>query len=166
MPMVISHAGHFRIPGSATYNVVLLKEQIAETGRLVLQRLRQDNRMAFSNQGHAHHGGNRWRQLRPSTIAVKRGDSRILIRTGAMRRRQSTLGKFRLSGKTVTWVFNSVNNSPYSHFHQAGFVHAKAGLVRPRPPVMITKQDKRNIDAAFMALRPPAGPKKPKGRVR
>jgi phage gpG-like protein len=166
MVWVVNYAGSKKIPNNRRYNFQRLSQKVAETGKRVSAKLRRKQRQAFGKQGHAHHGGRNWRALRASTIREK-GHDTILVRTGSMRRRQRFKGTFRLVGKRIEWHFEGSNSAKYSHFHQFGFTHSKSGLwVAPRPPIVITKEDKKVIQRAVKGLIPKPSRGKRRGKRR
>jgi phage gpG-like protein len=137
--------GRLRIPQRYVFNATKMGQRVADAGRSLIRKMRTDQRLAFGKAGHSHHGGRGWRPLRPSTIKAK-GHGLILIDSGHMRRRQSLRGSFRLQGRDVLWEVDAINNAPYAHFHQFGFVHFQSGeLIEPRPPIAITNRDSRMV---------------------
>lgn len=152
-----------RIPNNRTYNVQKMHNRVAKKGRQITKKLRSDQRKVFSYGGHQRHGGRPWKRLAKSTIERK-GHDTILVETGHMRRRQSTKGRFRLEGRTITVRIRMRNNAPYAKWHQEGYVHPKAGVVSARPPNVLTGKDKRAVKEGIKRLIPP--PKGGKGKRR
>lgn len=165
MVWVVDWKWTYKIPANRTFNVERMSSRIAEKGRKITAKHRKNQRRAFTYGGHQRHGGRRWRKLRPATIERK-GHARPLIRSGHMRRRQSTLGMARLSGRKVYVNIRMRNNAPYSNYHQFGFVHRGAGFIRPRPPVSLTGADKKEIKETIKRMFPPPRKRRRKRRRR
>jgi hypothetical protein len=131
------------IPGQKRMVVSELNAKVKARARDAIARIRQHNRRAFGVGGHQLHGGRKWRRLKERTIELK-GHGAILIKTGAMRRKQHVRGDARVfADGTVRWKVVLGNRAEYAHYHGKGFTHHwSKKFVRPRVPTVLTHKDK------------------------